>query len=265
MDSSEGDMMEVAGSQFRLRRLFKNRLGYFLLGVKNGVTRELHRAHRKLTRYSAKLPTVKLEALAPGEVSIDAPILEDICLPPYLGPKDHDDYAPLMRIVKSRQPDVVLELGTAHGNSAANICKHAPRARVYTVNAPVEEQTGVVTTYDLTREEIGRVYRAHGFADRVVQIFENTLNLDLSRHLAGPVIDLAVIDACHDFEYVINDFTKVRPFVKPGGVVLFHDTAASPTPSHLDGSYRACLALREQGYDIRRIEGTWWGVWVNEG
>jgi predicted O-methyltransferase YrrM len=255
--------MEASGSQIAMRRLFKNRLGYFLLDLRNTISREAHRAYRKWTRHAAKLPVIKLETLAPGEVKVEAPIMDDICLPPFHGPKDHDDYTPLMKIVRSLAPKVVVELGTAHGNAAANICQHSAETKVYTVNAPVEEQTGVITTYELTSQEIGRVYREHGFSDRVVQIFENTLKLDLSKYLPEPFIDLAIIDACHDTDYVINDFHKVRPYVRRGGIVLFHDTYPSPFPTHLDGSYEACLKLRGEGYDIGRIENSWWGVWVN--
>ncbi len=244
--------------------LFSNGLGYFLRYVKNGALLRLHKGWRKIVSPFRRLPSVELAAIVPRAVEIEPPIMTDICLPPYHKFDDHDDYTPLMKIVKSLQPRVVLELGTAHGNATANICRQSPQTKIYTVNAPVEEQTGNLTTYDLTVEEIGRVYRQHGFGERVVQIFANTLHLDLSQYFTEPVIDLAIIDACHDTEYVINDFHKVKPFIKPGGMVLFHDTFQSPAPSHLDGSYRACLKLRREGYDIRHLEHTWWAMWVNK-
>ena len=244
--------------------LFNNGFGYFLRYLKNAALHRLHRSWRRLARPFRHLPTVDLEALVPRWVEVEPPIMKDICLPPYHMFDDHDDYTPLMKIVKSLQPSVVLELGTAHGNATANICRQSPKTKIYTVNAPVEEQTGNLTTYDLTVEEIGRVYREYGFAERVVQIFANTLHLDLSQYFDEPVVELAIIDACHDTDYVINDFLKVKPFIKPGGIVLFHDTFPSLTPSHLDGSYRACLKLRREGYDIRQLNNTWWAVWVNE-
>jgi predicted O-methyltransferase YrrM len=260
----EKQMGTTSAAEPTHNNLSGNGVGYFLRYVKNGALLRVSKVWRKLVSPFRRLPVVELESIVARDVEIEPPIMKDICLPPYHKFDDHDDYTPLMKIVKSLQPSVVLELGTAHGNATANICRQSQRTKIYTVNAPVEEQTGNLTTYDLTVEEIGRVYREHGFGERVVQIFANTLHLDLSQYFKEPVIDLAIIDACHDTDYVINDFHKVRPYVKPGGMVLFHDTFQSPAPSHLDGSYRACLKLRREGYDIRQLNNTWWAVWTNE-
>jgi predicted O-methyltransferase YrrM len=186
--------------------------------------------------------------------------MEQICLPPFHGVHPHDDYTPLLKIVRSAQPRVVVELGTAHGNTVANICNQLPDCHVWTVNAPAERMTGDITTYSLDENEIGCVYRQYGFADRVVQILENTLDLDLSRYFNEACVDLAIIDACHDIEYVLNDFQKVEPFVRPGGLVLLHDTYPTRT-AHTWTSYEACMRLRRRGFDIRLVDGTWWGVW----
>jgi len=227
--------------------------------------REMQKPFRRVLRSFHALPTIELAEIARDEVQLEPLILDDICLPPHHDPPDHDDATPVLKIARSRQPRVILEFGTAYGNLTANLCRQCPQARVYTVNAPVEEQTGVLTSFDLTKEQIGRVYRAHGFAPRVVQIYADTMRMDLSPHFPKPVVELAIIDACHDTEYVINDFRKVQPFVIPGGLVLFHDTFPSLYTSHLDGSYRACLELRRQGHDIRHLKNTWWGVWIQPG
>ena len=110
----------------------------------------------------------------------------------------------------------------------------------------------------VNRREIGRVYRKHGFESRVRQLFQNTLSLNLSEHTPTASIDLGRIDACHDTEFVLNDFYKIRDFVRPDGIVLFHDTHPSQN-GHLAGSYRACLLLRKAGFDVKWIEDTWWG------
>lgn len=226
------------------------------------LEREVRGIPTRIYRTRYRLPCVGLSTLVSSNVTCDPPILDDICLPPYAIPHDHDDYGPLIRAAKTWRPRVIVELGTAHGNTTANLCRACPEAKVITVNARPEQQTGALVTYQLTRDEIGRVYRAHGYAERVVQVYENTLNLDLSQYVGGSVVDLALIDACHDVEFVINDFYKVLPFVSPGGTVLFHDTHPRSV-GHLAGSYMACMMLRERGYDIRRITGTWWGIWRN--
>jgi predicted O-methyltransferase YrrM len=182
-------------------------------------------------------------------------------MPPYAG-SSLDDFDALMTIVHTRQPSLVLELGTAQGNTVANICRQAPNARVYTVNAPAEKQTGTLTTFEFSAQQIGRVYRESGYGHRVTQILENTLQLDLGWYFAEPVVDLAIVDACHDTGYVIHDFLKVLPFVRPGGMILLHDTHPRMT-RHYYTSYQACLMLRKRGHDIRHLEGTSWAVWFN--
>lgn len=209
------------------------------------------------------LPTVDRAALVHPTVSIAPPILDDICLPPYAGPVDHDDFTPLMQLAKSLRPALVFEFGTAYGNLTANICSQCTTATVYTVNALAEEQSGDRVTYRLERDEIGRVYRTLGFGSRVVQIYADTLYLDLNKYFSEPVVDLVVIDGCHDSDHVLSDFFKILSFVAPQGVVVFHDTHPSMR-RHLWSSYVACMRLRRRGFDIRHLDGTWWAVWKRD-
>lgn len=211
-------------------------------------------------RLRYRLPEVELAEVA--KVSPSAPVLvhDDICLPPYYGPAKHDDVTPLLRIVQSLRPRCVLELGTAHGNTTANICANSV-ARVVTVNALPEQISGAATTFTLRPDEIGRVYRSHGYAERVVQVYANTLSFDHREWMEDGAADLAIVDACHDTPYVVNDFLKAVPAVREGGVILLHDTHPS-LESHLIGSTIACARLRRNGYDIRHIRGTWWGYWT---
>jgi methyltransferase family protein len=224
--------------------------------------KEMLRADTRVMQLRFALPSLSIASLAGNGDTKARPILDDICLPPFVETKRRLDFQALMRLVAARCPKLVLELGTAHGNTVANICQACPETRVVTVNALAEQMTGDVITFALSRDEIGRVYRRYGFSDRVVQVWANTLQLDLAPYLAPGSVDIAIVDACHDCEYVINDFLKIVPYIKPGGVVLLHDTHPSLS-AHLWGSYRACMVLRRRGFDIGHIRNTWWGVWVN--
>jgi len=198
-----------------------------------------------------------------GAHDIGEIIHDEICLPPFYANHPHDDITPLFSILRTMEPQLVVELGTAHGNLTANICR-ATDARVVTVNALAEQMTGHWVTFALSREEIGRVYRKHGFEKRVTQVYEDTLTLDLGKYLAPFSVDLGIIDACHDLDYVVNDFEKVAPFIRPSGVILLHDTHPAIS-REMGGSYRACMRLRRHGWNIRHIQGTWWGIWVRGG
>lgn len=196
-----------------------------------------------------------------GKMQVAEPIAEKICMPPFYFDTRHDDFYPLMKIARALDPRVIVELGTAHGNTIANLALNCPIARFVTVNAPIELMTGSSTTYSLTRGEIGAVYRAAGFGARITQVFANTVDLDISTSLAfGEKIDFGIVDACHDEDYVVNDFLKLLPHMSGRGVILLHDTHEK-MEGHLRGSYMACMKLRKRGHDIRHLRGTWWGVW----
>ncbi len=229
-----------------------------------------------------KLPTIHLQDLGADAGLITPPITEFLCLPPYFEGvnrrsepesaarageadpllatlNDHDDAGPLLALICHFAPKVVLELGTAQGATVANICAVSD-AHVYTVNALPEQIDGNLITFALTKTEIGEVYRKYGYADRVTQIYENTWELDLLQYIPPGSVDFAVIDACHDVDFVINDFHCVLPLLHDRSVVLFHDVHPSMS-DHLLDSYIACMCLRREGFNIQHLDGTWWGVW----
>jgi predicted O-methyltransferase YrrM len=228
-----------------------------------GIKARLRTLPLKASLIGRALPEISLQTLSGTDSLVHAqdPIMDDICMPPYHGANAFDDYNSLISVARWLQPACILELGTAHGNTVANLCRELPNARVITVNAPVSMQTGVLTTYELTESEIGRVYRNHGFSGRVKQVYADTMAMNLSDHLGTEKIDLAIIDACHDRAYVVNDFKKTIPHMRVGGVVLLHDTHPSLL-HHLYDSYRACVELRESGYDVKYLKGSSWGVYV---
>ncbi len=236
-----------------------------LAAAPKAAVRAFERFRWSVLRLFFRLPTITLaEIVGTASCALEEVILDDICLPPFYGSATHDDYTPLMTIVNVKKPALVVELGTAQGNLTANICRQAPNASVVTVNAPVEEQTGQIITFTLTRGQIGAVYRNHGFQGRVKQIYTNTRTLDLGQYVKPGSVDIAIVDACHDREYVLNDFHKVKSYVREGGIVLLHDTHPDMR-WHLAGSYSACMLLRAIGYDLRHLKDTWWGVWIRPG
>lgn len=213
-------------------------------------------------RLRHSLPTLQLNTLAPPLDTAVEIVEEHRWLPTKRDRADApEDLLSLLRIVRSIRPKSILELGTAHGNTVANLCRVCD-AKIWTVNALPEQIDGDITTVTLTQIEIGCVYRNLGYSDRVTQVYENTANIDYSRYLASTTVDLAIIDACHDTAFVISDFLRILPVLAPNAVVLFHDTHPSRV-AHLFGSYDACVKLRRRGFDISHIEGTWWGYYVH--
>jgi predicted O-methyltransferase YrrM len=214
-------------------------------------------------RSLAIVPLVSIEEVLGGPLQAlsASAILDHVYLPPFRGDSAHDDLSPLLQVVNKTQPRLIFEIGTGWGNITANMCRQSLHSKVYTVNPDENQQEGRLTTYRLRLSEIGSVYRAYGFGDRVVQIYESSLSVRPELYLQGQTIDLAVIDGCHDMMYVMNDFLKVANLMTPGGIVLMHDTHPS-IKDDLSESYSACLRLRSAGYAVRHIGDTWWGVWT---
>lgn len=208
------------------------------------------------------LPAVSLDELGVAKDHSFELVSDRINMPSEFRPEfDHDDLVPMLQLIKASNPKVILELGTAYGTTTANILMNHD-CKVYTVNALPEQIEGEITTFALTKEEIGEVYRKYGLEGKVEQIYANTLELDLSPYMGEERAQFAIIDACHDTDFVINDFNKVKPFLDKDAIVLFHDTHPSQK-GHLRGSYQACLKLRGKGFNVKHLEDTWWGVWVN--
>lgn len=225
----------------------------------------LKRAYQK-TRWdyfwkNFQLPEVYMKDFTGKEVSVSPRITEMLCMPPYEGSTEFskDDIGPLLSLIKWNNPATVLEFGTAHGATVANICA-ITQAQVYTVNALPDQIEGNITTFTLAQEEIGYVYRKYGFSDRVVQIYENTKNINVLDFLPEKSVDLAIIDACHDSDFVINDFLKVLPVLHSKSIVFFHDTHPS-MQNHLASSYIAVMYLRRMGFNVKHLAHTWWGIW----
>ena len=68
--------------------------------------------------------------------------------------------------------------------------------------------------------------------------------IDLTRYLPAASVDFTIIDACHDVDFVINDFLCILPLLHSKSIVLFHDVHPS-LEGHLRSSYIACMYLQK--------------------
>jgi len=208
-----------------------------------------------------EMPTIQQSDIINPEniIKTEEMILEDCYLSPYRGKDEHDDFTFIHSLVNQNRPKIIVELGTALGNTTANICKQLPESKVYTVCALPDQISGDHITDAFTKEQIGRVYREYGYEEQVTQIYTDTIDMDLSENnIKKESVDFAIIDACHDENYVYNDFYKVLPYVKKGGILLFHDTHTK-IERHFWTSYLACLRIIKDGYKIKHVKGTWYG------
>ncbi|MHC4644226.1 MAG: class I SAM-dependent methyltransferase [Planctomycetota bacterium] len=170
----------------------------------------------------------------------------------------------MVRIAMAAQPRLVFEIGTGHGSAIANIAKHTEARFVTTCPTPEEVKGTHVTFEHLPKGDIGRRYRAVGYQYRVVQVYMNSREFQPADYAAPHSCDLAIIDGCHDTDTVRADFLKMKPMMRPGGLVMLHDCHHEKTV-HTKAVHMACLQLRRLGHDIRSLPDSWWAIWGANG
>ena len=158
----------------------------------------------------------------------------------------------------------ILEIGTAYGQTTKYMSENAPNSTIYTINIPPEkiEGGGDMVTYCLSHDEIGREYKKAG-CQNVVQILENTLHWNPK---IDP-IDVALIDGCHDPEFVYQDTVKVLSKCKKGSIILWHDFNPDLV-QHYDWVKGVCTAvvdLYEDGHltnKVLHLQDSYVGLYV---
>ncbi len=126
----------------------------------------------------------------------------------------------LARAVEALKPKVILEIGTARGGTAL-IWARLARERLVTCD--ILERRGFA--------ELLRAFPPPGSDCRVsVMVGDSHAEEFVQRvrdELDGQQVDFLFIDGDHSETGVAQDFETYRKFVRPGGVIAFHDIADS--------------------------------------
>lgn len=157
-------------------------------------------------------------------------------------------------LVHALEPAVVVEIGSARGQSACYIglaLKQLGRGRLYAIDphtATAWNDADSVETYRAMRRNL----RAFG-VERYVQIVRD-YSTAAGAQWHEP-IDLLFIDGDHSYEGVKRDWELFAPHVREFGTVVFHDTLWSRVGStgwHRDdmGVPRFVDELRRDGYPV---------------
>lgn len=123
---------------------------------------------------------------------------------------------------------VIVELGVEFGRSTAEFafaCKDKRNTKIVSVDLfpddhPFAKQHGGLLA--VWRANLLEVSQYTG-AERVSVIPMRGKSYDIGAKWSGEPIDLLFIDAAHDYLSVKSDIAAWVNFVKPGGVVIFHD------------------------------------------
>lgn len=147
-----------------------------------------------------------------------------------------DDAPILAYLYQNHRPTRHLEIGTWEGFGAA-LCASSCDAIIWTVNLPTGEKlkdgSPAYSEVQLldgqprqiqtdSGDRIGRFYREAGYTHRVHQILEDSRTWDTSEFCEG-FFDSIMIDGGHATEIVKSDTQKFIPFLRPGGLFIWHD------------------------------------------
>jgi len=183
----------------------------------------------RLSRWRhGNLPRVPITAVVDGLEQLDVTLLRafdrvhDVSV-------DREELLALVGLVKATRPMNLLEIGTYDGNTTLNLAANAAAgAIVTTVDLPIEWPGRLVLNVPQAminvatkRPPVGWQYHGSQHAGSIRQILCDSAELDWKR-LPVP-FDFIFIDGCHHYVYVKHDTEHAVQYVKPGGLIVWHD------------------------------------------
>lgn len=139
------------------------------------------------------------------------------------------ELAPLVAVLRERNLETVVEIGTAAGGTLFAWCRLAAAdAVLVSIDLPSGPFSPSTSSVDRLRG-----YARHGQKLHFVRDDSHlaTTKEALVGALAGRSIDFLFIDGDHSYEGVRQDFELYAPLVGRGGLIAFHDIAPHPPGS----------------------------------
>jgi cephalosporin hydroxylase len=129
----------------------------------------------------------------------------------------------LLKLYESLKANYALEIGTANGGTLFGHCRLAsPNATIISVDLPGGKFGG---GYPDWKVPLYKQFASKGQNLNLIRASSHeasTIN-QVKDILKGNKLDYLFIDGDHTYEGVKKDFDLYSPFVKKGGVVVFHD------------------------------------------
>lgn len=128
----------------------------------------------------------------------------------------HEHLPTLHSLVVNSGAKDVLELGVREGESTVALLEG------------VAATGGHLTSLDITPCEKARaMIESYGLAGRWTFMVEDDLFFAKNQN-AGRTWDLIFVDTSHLYEHTKNEIEAFEPLLRPGGHMVFHDTASFP-------------------------------------
>lgn len=152
------------------------------------------------------------------------------------------ELACLAYLMRNIHPKLVFEIGTFIGRTT----------RLLAMNSMSDCK---IVTLDLSQTEVdhdvGADYRYTPEATRIHQVYGDSRTFDFSAWHGK--CDFVWVDACHDYDYVVNDTKNALQLCRPGGWIGWHDYRHTAWWS---GVTRVVRELRMDYSSIKHVRGT---------
>jgi predicted O-methyltransferase YrrM len=148
---------------------------------------------------------------------------------PLIGAMQHRaEILPFLRECFPAPPSALAEIGRGKGGTLAMLCRAAsPDALIISLDLPGSVYSGALPFLNkgAWRQRLLKALAGPGQDLRVINgDSKSPATLELfEKELGGRRLDLLFIDGDHAFEGVRSDFERYSRFVKPGGIIAFHD------------------------------------------
>ncbi|MDF1654203.1 MAG: class I SAM-dependent methyltransferase [Coxiellaceae bacterium] len=126
-------------------------------------------------------------------------------------------------LVKAKAPELVVELGSHYGDSFFSFCQSVSENQLATRCVAIDtwegdHQTGFYGD-EIYQQVVAENVRYQSFSTLMRMTFD-----DAVKQFEDKSIDILHIDGLHTYEAVSHDFATWLCKIRPGGIVLFHDT-----------------------------------------
>lgn len=135
---------------------------------------------------------------------------------------------------------VIVQIGAERGTSTLAMLEARPDAFIYSID--MGEHPEEFRNLRKAGLDVNRVKRVLGKSQDVGKTWDK-------------MCDMLFVDGDHRYDGVKSDILLFRPWVKPGGLIVFHDYIPEPIPAHIRG--RVVYAVDElmtDEYEVLWIE-----------
>jgi cephalosporin hydroxylase len=187
----------------------------YIYNLLSAIHRE--RAQRKLSDLESKYPKQEEKLNIPFEFRGSGHFKSISCM------QNPDEISRLFKLVCSRKPKVIVEIGTAKGGALYLWCKAAQKnGTIVSVDLPDGEFGG---GYPKCRIPFYESFKEGGQTVNLIRADSHDLKTveGVRQALNGQKIDFLFIDGDHTYRGAKMDFEYFGPMVRSGGMIAFHD------------------------------------------